>query len=227
MSIQERDPVYIVMAIRDMITELITDVIDCVDLGFERQIAEKEKDIKTKRKDFAEKYNETPPQTVQIKEHRKTIDDITKEIKNINVIRDKMNISALIVDMGIHNTANAFLVIYGVAAADTPKFQLKGSGDIILKADKQKDLYVTKHEVGGSPMGAVHEVTDTVSFFVKAANELAEWAKAIARFSYETIDFQESMGEYHAAMEKADEKADNEKNQFDKDLNDNKPSSSG
>jgi hypothetical protein len=81
--------------------------------------------------------------------------------------RDNLNLCAVYIDMGIITITTDFLAGYGAAAAETPTFLLKGSGDIVLKADSTKEFYVTKAVVGGSPAGAVHEKIASVQFGIK------------------------------------------------------------
>jgi hypothetical protein len=82
--------------------------------------------------------------------------------------KDNLNLCSVYIDMGITTIFTDAMSAYGAAAAETPQFCLKGSGDIILKADKSKEFYVTQTIVGGSPAGAIHETIATAEFRIKA-----------------------------------------------------------
>ncbi|GHV46797.1 hypothetical protein AGMMS49546_35460 [Spirochaetia bacterium] len=130
MNFNEKDPVYILEAILDMILKITAEVYDSIEyyhLDFDEEMLAKDK---------AE-------------------------------FLDNLNLCAVYIDMGIINFATGFLIAYGAAASETPKLQLKGSGDIILKAGKQKEIYVEKNLSGGSPVGAIHETIDTAVFLTK------------------------------------------------------------
>jgi hypothetical protein len=127
MNFNEKDPVYILENIMDMILKITAEVYETIECGL--------------------------PETMLSGDKSDTI--------------DKLNLCAVYIDMGIINITTGFLCAYGAAAKETPKFQLKGSGDIVLKADKQKEIYVTKNLSGGSPVGAIHETIDTVTFATK------------------------------------------------------------
>jgi hypothetical protein len=192
MSIADKDPVYIVCAIRDMVLELTALVFDCIDFSYERAIKDKQDELKKNKKEFAEKCAKmgNAPSVTSFeslkadydKKKQETADFVTDKI----MLRNKLNLSALYIDMGIKIGVNNFMALYGVTAKDPPKFQLKGSGDIILKADKTKNLYVTKQEVGGSPVGAIHEVIDTLKFGVNAVKALSDVTLAITKLGYKS-----------------------------------------
>jgi hypothetical protein len=92
--------------------------------------------------------------------------------------KDNLNLCSLYIDQGFINIASGFLCAYGAAAAETPQFRLKGSGDIVLKADKEKEFYVTKKLSGGSPAGAIHETLDTVKFGIGAVTAVGDLTKS-------------------------------------------------
>ncbi|MDR2632721.1 MAG: hypothetical protein LBC51_03745 [Treponema sp.] len=194
MSGVNRDPVYLVCAVRDMILDLTATVFNCIDFGYERAIKERQEKLKLTKKEFAEDcgkvINGNAPAGTSFESLKAGYDQKKQEasdfVTDTNLLRDKLNLSALYIDMGIHALVNTFMAIYGVTAADTPSLQLKGSGDIILKADKTKNLYVTKHEVGGSPIGAVHEVADTATFAVKAVKAVADVTLSATKLGYKS-----------------------------------------
>jgi hypothetical protein len=194
MSVVDRDPVYIVCAIQDMILNITASVFSCIDFGYERAIKDRQEKLKEDKARFAmdcaEVVNGTASTGTSFETLKAEYDKKKKEasgfVTDTNNLRNKLNLSALYIDMGINALVNSFMSVYGVAAADTPSIQLKGSGDIILKADKTKNLYVTKQEVGGSPVGAVHEVVDTVSFGVKAIKAVSDVTLAAAKLGYKT-----------------------------------------
>ena len=92
-------------------------------------------------------------------------------------IKDKLNMCSVYVDQGIITIATTALCVYGAAAPETPKFMLKGSGDIVLKADKLKGIYVSKNTEVGSPAGAIHETVDTIAFGLRFGMETARLVK--------------------------------------------------
>jgi hypothetical protein len=123
--------------------------------------------------------------------------------------RDQCNLSSLYIQMGILNTYNGFMLAYGAVAEDVPKLQLKGSGDIILKSAKQKNLYVTKHEVGGSPTGVIHEVMDTINFGRKAVVEVRELAEEAVNYGKDSKKLAEGITDRNKKNTKDDEKENN------------------
>jgi hypothetical protein len=194
MSIADKDPVYIVCAIRDMVLDITASVFNCIDFGYERAIKDRQDTLKEDKKQFSEDCakvvkGEAPAGTSfedlkagYDKKKQETDDFVT----DTNILRNKLNLSALYIDMGINALVSNFMCVYGAAAADTPTFQLKGSGDIILKADQTKNLYVTKHEVGGSPTGAVHEVIDTIKFGANATKAVVDVTLAATKLGYKS-----------------------------------------
>jgi hypothetical protein len=93
--------------------------------------------------------------------------------------KDNLNLCSVYIDMGIITIFTDAMCAYGAAAAQTPEFSLKGSGDIVLKADKSKEFYVTQKIVGGSPAGAIHEKIATVEFGIKAVKSVTELGRSI------------------------------------------------
>jgi hypothetical protein len=194
MSIADRDPVYIVCAIRDMILNITASVFSVIDFGYERAIKDRQEQFKGIKAQFATDCGAvvkgTAPAGTSFESLKAEYDKKKKELSDFvtdtNNLRNKLNLSSLYIDMGINALVSNFMCAYGVAAADTPSIQLKGSGDIILKADKTKNLYVTKQEVGGSPVGAVHEVVDTVKFGVNAFKAASDVILAGTKLGYKT-----------------------------------------
>jgi hypothetical protein len=194
MSIAEKDPVYIVCAIQDMVLGMTASVFKCIDFGYERAIKDKQDELKNDKKEFAEKCanaKKDKASSVTSFESLKADYDKKKQetddfVADATILRNKLNLSALYIDMGIKSIVNNFMALYGVAAADTPTFHLKGSGDVVLKTDKTKKLYVTQQEIGASPVGAVHEVIDTVRFGVNAGKALTDITLAATKLGYKS-----------------------------------------
>jgi hypothetical protein len=177
-----------------MVLGMTASVFNCIDFGYERAINDRQNALKQDKKQFADgcaKVVEgTAPSGTSFESFKADYDKKKQEtadfVADTTTLRNKLNLSALYIDMGINTLVSNFMSVYGAAAADTPTFQLKGSGDIILKANKAKNLYVTKQEVGGSPVGAVHEVIDTVKFGVNAAKALADVTLAATKLGYKS-----------------------------------------
>jgi hypothetical protein len=206
-----RDPVYIVAAVRDMILGLTATVINLTDyFNFEFKIKALKDEIAEAKKKLMASNNNKP--TWQEWEDYKQDEKIKLDkIDTLVYQRDQLNLSFLYVDMGIINIYNGFMLGYGVVAEDTPTLQLKGSGDIILKSAKAKELYVTKHEVGGSPVGAIHEVMDAAKMGVKTIKTAASLVKSGVENGIESTALVEKIKARNQADNKTKDKENNSK----------------
>jgi hypothetical protein len=181
MSNKVRDPLYLVGAIKDMILDIMETVISHVDeYAFEKPIDNLKDELgkfkEEQMKLYAEQYKKREPAAAAEtwKKYREEERHRQSAIDTMSHQRDQLNLSALYVQMGITNIYNGILMVYGVVAPVTPRFKLKGNGDIILQSAAQKNLYATSHMVGGGPTSVVHETMDTVSLLLGTVMEAAD-----------------------------------------------------
>lgn len=100
--------------------------------------------------------------------------------KGLKTAMDNLNLCALYIDQGINTITTDALCAYGAAAEKTPMLQIKGNGDIVLKAGENKSVYASSDVRAGSPAGMIHEKMATAEFGIKATVRIADLVESAA-----------------------------------------------
>jgi len=172
-AIIERDPVMILDRIRSMALEIMDEVFDVVvSCSTQKPIEVLRKKIGDLKTDFPINYQEAKGDPKKRQELRDAIKNLNDQIINLKITQDKIQLSFLYFKQGVQVAFNNVMLVYGVVASSTPSFALKGSGDIVMKADKSKKLYVSASQTVGGPTPAITEKLDTAEFLVKLSMKL-------------------------------------------------------
>jgi len=170
----EYNPVMILDKYRKMMLDLLDEVFDVVDVLMDDAIKKKQKKIDSLKWNFPIEYKKDPAKKGSL---TKDIDDQKKGIIKLKIDRDKVQMSWWYFKQGIQVAFNEVMLVYGMAALKTPGIALKGSGDIVMEADQDSHLYISKAQEVGTPTPAVTESVDKAAFFAKIATIVVKRGK--------------------------------------------------
>jgi len=194
-AVRERDYTVIMNKIYEMIRGVIEETIEWVVFSYEKKIANKQKELTDLKWEYPIKYKNAASEEA-ITKLRKDITDIEDEINNYKFIINQIQLAFLYAQQGVQSIFNVYMMSYGVAAADTPSISLKGSGDIVLKADKANNIYVSNNKKVGSPTGAIYETLDTLAFVAKVPTFVSKTVRGIMELHSDRMDLIDKEDEY-------------------------------
>jgi len=182
MGIRERDPTVIVFKVYEMIRDIVKEVEECVIFALEQVIESKQNKIKDLKWEFPIEYKKDPSKKNDL---IKAIEDLQKNIEDFENAINQIRLSFLYAQQGFQSTFNTLMMVYGVTAADTPSISLKGSGDLVLKADDGHSVYVSGDQKVGGPTPAVFNSFDKTAFRVKADLFAVKTAREVTELIFE------------------------------------------
>jgi len=175
----ERDPVYLMSGIRTIITKIAEEVIAWIIFRLiEKPIDDKQKEIDKKKDAFPRKYINAQDKAQTKKEYEEDIRKIEREIIELKKLREKFELSFLYADMGVQTIFNGIMTAAGlIDGACDSSIKISGMGDILIKADKSKKLYVSKTEDIGTFTPAITTGIDAAVLGFKFVTKVSKWTR--------------------------------------------------
>jgi len=187
----ENNPVLILRGIHGMINDIIEAVNDNVIFwAFDWRIAKAQGEIDVLKWNFPVLYKRAATKDDKTK-LIDAIDAKTSEIEKLNRDKGITQLSFLYFLQAVQNTVNLILKSYGIAAANSVKVVLKGSGDIVMSADKNKKIYISNSTDVASPSGAIISGMEMAKFGIKIPIFVTNVSKTLAELSKEGMELTE------------------------------------
>ena len=214
----EKDFIYIAEMCLGMISEIITCAINStIYCMCDLPIDKLKRDLKETKIKYSESGAEPDKERAG---HEKEIRTLNKQIIEAKYLKDQLGISGLFIEMGIQEIFHGIMATYGAATGVmtnvSPTVNLKGTGELVLKAGKTKTVS-TMGTTAASPTIFAMKSYETASFIVKSAVKLPKWGKQVNGLVKDGKDLTKDLND--SKKSEHDKKTDGYRQEID----DNKP----